>query len=29
MAQYCKDILGNLLLKEALEDYPVNNNFLK
>lgn len=29
MAQYCKDILGNLLLKETLEDYPVNDNFLK
>ena len=24
MAQYCKDILGDLLLTEALEDYPVS-----
>uniref|UniRef100_A0A914P5Y3 Phosphoinositide phospholipase C n=1 Tax=Panagrolaimus davidi TaxID=227884 RepID=A0A914P5Y3_9BILA len=23
MAQYCKDILGDLLLKEALTDYPI------
>uniref|UniRef100_A0A7E4W5I6 1-phosphatidylinositol 4,5-bisphosphate phosphodiesterase n=1 Tax=Panagrellus redivivus TaxID=6233 RepID=A0A7E4W5I6_PANRE len=23
MAQYCKDILGDLLLKEALEEYPI------
>lgn len=24
MAHYCKDILGDLLLKDTLEDYPVS-----
>ena len=24
MANYCKEIFGDLLLKEALDDYPVS-----
>ncbi|KAE9551542.1 hypothetical protein FO519_005256 [Halicephalobus sp. NKZ332] len=28
MAQYCKDILGELLLTEALEDYPIRAGVL-
>lgn len=28
MAKYCEEIFGDLLLKQPLEPYPVNNLFL-
>lgn len=29
MAKYCEEIFGELLLKQPLENYPVNPLFLK